>query len=78
MDSKSTLTLILSRLISKVMVIVESDSNVKDKPRLGDDSSTITRLKQLLEVALRTLHHYTTFKNKLKFCSFKKLITFKI
>lgn len=78
MDSINTLTFILSRLISNVMVIVESDSNVKDKTRPGGDSSTITKLEQLLEVALRSLLHNTTFKNKLKFCSFKKLITFKI
>lgn len=54
MDSINTLTFILSRLISNVMVIVESDSNVKDKTRPEGDSSTITRLEQLLEVALRT------------------------
>lgn len=54
MDSINTLSFILSRLISNVMVIVESDSNVKDKTRPGGDSSTVTRLEQLLEVALRT------------------------
>lgn len=59
MDSINTLKFILSRLISNVTVIVESDSNVKDKTRPGGDSSTITRLEQLLEVALRTLHHNT-------------------